>query len=1054
MFTIWSFFIKKKSFSYLLMVTFLIFGLSSLLGIPKESNPEVEVPIAIVSTFLTGAAAEDIERLITNKIEDGLKNNLDELKNLTSTSRESVSSIVVEFDAKADIDKSIQSLKDEIDKVAPELPSEAEDPVVTKISFVDEPILTIAVSGDLPAAQFVRIGNEVEREIKNVRGVSKVGIGGMRDKEVQIIVNREALSTFGLTINQIIASIAATNSSLPVGNIEINNIEYNVEFRGDINDPGEIADIAILSSGGQPVYIRDVAFVSDGLEKTTTFSRVSIDGAPSKSSLSFDVFKRPGGDITKVTSDVRERLESLQAPGELLDSLEVLVVFDTGEFLREDLLNLTRSGLQTVALVMGILFLTIGWREALIAGVAIPLSFLVAFIALEATGNTLNFVSLFSLILVIGILVDSAIVVVEGIHTRMKSWMDKENAALATIKEFHWPITSGTMTTVAMFVPLFLVSGIVGEFISSIPFTVMFVLLASLLVALGLIPLIASIFMRRRTTSSLEEKQEMRTKLVQEWYKRKLRSILGDRKKENRFMILLVVGFIVAFALPILGLVKVEFFPQEDIDFIFAEVELPQGTTLNKTDLEARKLEEILYQEKDIDSFVMTVGQASPFGSFGGTVDEKFASVFINLKENRKKDSTKIVDSLKKEAIKIHSSEVRVSQPSSGPPVGAAVSIKFLGDDLEELDLVVADAAKLLESIPGTSNINTSAKNDSTEFVLTIDKTRATELGLDSNSISQTLRAAIHGTTATTLKNQEEDIDVVVRLNLNPDYIDPHNTNQTTIDTLRQLEIPTPNGSILLGTLLSANISKNSAAITHDDRLRVATVSSSLTSGGNAREVVNQFLDRKDELDIPTGITIDVGGENEDVEQSFKDMFRALIIGMVSMFAILVLQFNSFRHAGYVLVIVPLSLIGIFAGLLITQKAVSFPTIMGFIALTGIVVNNSIILIDTINNKRRENGGTSTIDVVVESAATRLRPILLTTTTTVIGVIPLIFASELWAPIAYSIMFGLAFSVIITLLLVPMIYNRWPGTLHNGKDTETKKEELALATPPTRDLVS
>lgn len=1053
MYHVWSFFIRKTRFSYLLIVTLVIFGISALFSMPRESNPEVSIPIGIVSTALPGASALDVETLITNKIEEKLKNNLDDVKNLTSSSREGISSIVVEFDASANLDKSIQELKDEVDAAAPDLPDEATDPFVFQVDFANDPILIFAVSGDLPPSEFQRLAKDIEREIKAVKDVSDVSIDGNREREVQVIVNKEALSTFGLNLVDIVSGISQTNSTLPAGSISVNEIEYNVQFEGDIDDPREIADIAILSVGGKPVYVRDVAIVIDGFEEQTTISRISIDGKPSKSSLSFNVFKQTGrGDITKITSAVQERLVELQQPGYMLDGLETLVIFDTGEFLLEDLTTLTRSGMYTIMLVMLILFITLGWREALIAGSAIPLSFLIAFIGLNATGNSLNFISLFSLILAVGVLVDSAIVIVEGINTRMKRWVDKREAALSTIKEFNIPITSGTMTTVAVFAPLFFVSGIVGEFIKGIPYTIIFLLLASLLVALGLVPLISSVFMRRRMTSTLEKKQTRYAKKLRDWYAVELKSFLESRRKKLLFVSSLFVLFIIAVSLPITGIVKTIFFDQGDADFAVVEVELPQGTVLSRTDLETRKVEEILLTEPDIDAFSLTVGAGSPFGSQSS--GSKFANAFLLLKDTDDRDRTSldIIDSLREKFALITTSQVRANQPADGPPVGTPVVIKFLGDDLQELNSLAENASELLASIPGTSDIVTSTKNDGTQFVLEIDKAKATELGLNSSLVSQTLRAAIHGIEATTINNIEEDIDVVVKLNLNTNYRDPHDTNRTTVDAIRQIEIQSSYGAVLLGSILTTSIAQNSTTIAHEDARRVSIVESELTSTGNVREIIEEFKDRIDEINIPPSVTVVYGGENEETDQSFKDMGVAFIVGVILMFFILVLQFNSIRYAGYIIMVIFLSLIGIFFGLLITNQPLSFPSLMGLIALSGIVVNNAIIMIDAINKLRLRNPERAVQAMVIEGAASRLRPVLLTTITTVIGLFPLTFASALWAPLAWSIIFGLSFTVVVTLFFIPMLYNRKPGSLEALRSAQSAETLSDIAAASTQTL--
>jgi len=794
--------------------------------------------------------------------------------------------------------------------------------------------------------------------------------------------------------------------------------------------------MVIGATDGQPVYVRDVAFVSDGVSKTTSFSRISINGEPSEQAVTLSVFKKRGGDITKIAKNVREKLAELQSDSVLTDTT-VLVALDTGEFVKDDLRTLSFTGLQTIALVMVILFIAIGWREALITGLAIPLSFLIGFVGLQVTGNTINFISLFSLILAVGILVDSAIVVTEGTHTNMRSGLVGKDAARKTIKEFHWPLTSGTMTTIAVFAPLFFISGVTGEFIAGIPFTIIFVLVASLFVALGIIPLIAAKALKRRGISQFEERQEIYTTKIKSWYKGILRSILGNKKRENKFFIILIVLFIMALALPVTGMVKTIFFEQEDADFMFIEIEKPQGTELSQTDLSVRAVEEILYTRPNIESFVTTVGASSDFsegGSLrnvgGGEGNGKLANITAVLKDDRDKTSTVISEELRKEFADIKNVEIKMMQASEGPPTGAPVLIQFFGDNLDNLELAAESGERLLKDIKGTREVETSILGDNIEFVLKVDRAKVAEVGLDLATIAQTLRTAIHGATATTIHKDGEDIDVEVKLNLNSNYRTVHDTSRTTMDTIRQIEIQTPSGSVLLGSLTNTSIEKSPALIRHEELNRYESVSSELADGAIAGDIVKEFEKRIDEVNIPEGITYKVGGETEDVDQSFRDMFVALIVGVLLVIAVLVLQFNSFRYAIFIIAIVPLSLIGIFAGLAISGQSLSFPSMMGYVALSGIVVNNAIILIDVINSLRKENGRTHNMtlrDIVIEGSASRLRPIVLTSLTTVIGIIPLTYASDLWSPFAFSIIFGLSFASIITLLLVPVLYNRWPG---------------------------
>jgi len=1025
MYRIWSFFVQKRAFSFLVLTALTIFGVLSLVQIPKESAPEVKVPVGIVTTILPGASAQDVEELITNEIEKAVYGALESLNKLTSTSREGVSVIVAEFDADADLDKSIRELRDEVSKAEPKLPADAEDPVVSEVNFVDQPVVTFAISGHLTDQEFTRLSKEVEDEIGALPGVSRVEVAGARAREAQVIVHREALTRFKINLSDIVSAIQANNISQPIGGIDIDGASYNIAFEGSIKDPADIENVAILSIAGEPIYVRDIAEVVDGLEETQTISRVSVLGEPSEAAISFNVFKDNGGDITDVTTRVSERIAELQEEGRILNGFTVLSVLDSGELLQEDLTRLSFTGLQTIALVMLLLFVAIGWRESLIAGIAIPLSFLIAFIGLYYSGNTINFVSLFALILAVGILVDSAIVIVEGIHTNMKKRMDKTGAALDALKEFYLPLTSGTLTTVAVFFPLFLISGVTGEFIATIPFTIIFVLFASLFVALGLLPLFASLFLRRRTTSKMEEKQEEYTGILQDYYRKIMGTIIGNRKKERQVILGIVTAFIITLSFPFLGIVKVAFFPQGDVDYLQVDVEMGQGTNLEVTDFEMRRVEEFLYEVEDIESFLVTTGQAGIFTD--GTLAHHLGSIFINLKEDRKKTSLEIVENLERKFSAITTAEVRASQPDDGPPTGAPILLQFFGDDLNLLEDVAVSAFGVLEGIEGTRDVQSSADEVQAEFVFHVNTPKATSLGITSASIANTLRIAVEGALATSIRKLDEDIDIRIKLALNPAYDTADDTNRVTIDAIRQIPINTERGSVLLGSILEADIRKSNTAIRHEDRERVVTVSSEVESTANTLEVTRAFERAFDESMLPDGISMRIGGENEDVQQSFEDMFVALGLGIVLMLAVLVLQFDSYRYALYILSVVPFSLIGIFLGLAISGRPISFPSMMGFVALSGIVVNNSIILIDVINKLRKSAPERRIADVVIEGSALRLRPIVLTTVTTIFGMIPLIFVSELWAPLAFAVMFGLISSVVVTLVLVPVIYARWPG---------------------------
>jgi HAE1 family hydrophobic/amphiphilic exporter-1 len=584
------------------------------------------------------------------------------------------------------------------------------------------------------------------------------------------------------------------------------------------------------------------------------------------------------------------------------------------------------------------------------------------------------------------------------------------------------------MTTVAVFAPLFFISGITGEFIASIPFTVIFVLLASVFVALGLVPLIAILF-TKRSMSRLEEKQEEWNKRAQEWYRAWLLSKLRDAAFQKWFLRSMVVLFIVAIILPASGLVKVIFFPQDDAEYAYLEIETKQGAPLFETDLATRAVEELLYNDPRIASFATTIGGSSSLGGQGSTQGSKYANITIRLvpKEDRRTTSTEFVEELRSKVTTFTDITVRAYEPQSGPPTGAPVVVTFSGEDLGDLERAVTLGERVLKGIEGTTEVTTSIKDDGSQFALTIDRAKAAEVGLSPAQIASTLRTAVSGSVATTIKQEDEDIDVLVISNLNPAWRDPSEAASAPIESLLNIPIPTPRGTVLLGSVLTSSIEKSNSVIRREDQKNIATVSSYLSQGATATEVSSEFENALDNEGLPSGVQVSIGGETEEVDQSFQEMFVALIAGMVLMLAILVLTFNSFRYSFYLLMLVPLSLVGVFAGLAITQEPLSFPSMLGIIALAGVIINHAIILVDSIIVRMKNPLGRSLDEVVADAAVSRFRPIFLTTLTTVVGMIPLAGASALWGPLAFTIMFGLTFAMVLTLILTPILVYRHPG---------------------------
>jgi len=1007
------------------MIVLIASGLYAVTAMPKEATPDIAIPLGIVTTVLPGASAADVERLITNKIEDNVLS-VEHVSKVTSTSGDGVSSVSVEFDASADIDKSIQLLKDAVAKAEPELPSEATTPTVSDVNFADQPILEISISGALSAGELTALADDVSDEVKRITGVSTVSISGVRDRQVQVIAKSAKLRQYGLSLSDVVNAISSAGVATPAGSITVDGVNYAVRFDSGITTTEDVANVSIAGPGGSTIHVSDVADVVDALEDPHSFSRVSVDGEPANPSLTLTVFKTRGGNIVATATAVKDRVKELQSG--ILANTDITIPYDAAEEVNKSLTELSRAGIETVILVMLVLYATLGLRESLVAAASIPLSFLIAFIALYGLGNSLNNVSLFSLILAIGILVDSGVVVVEAFHTRLLKFGDKREAAIAAIREYAWPLIAGTFTTIVVFVPLFFLSGIVGKFLASIPSTVIFVLLASIFVALGMVPLLCIKYVKV-THSTEETRQERYNKLAQAWYREFLHKLLHDTKNQNRFIWLMIGLFIFALALPATGLLKSIFFPGEDFDYAYVNIEKPQGTDLAETDLSVREVEEILYTNKNIESFVTVVGSGSQFaGGFSGpSSGSQIANITINLPKGHKQTSTEFVEELRKELQKVTSAKITVGEPSGGPPSSSPITITFSGDDLGELTETTDRATQVLSDIPGVVNMNSSTQDASAEFLVSLDTAKAAALGVSPATVAGTLRTALFSTKATSIRTGKNDIEARVKLDLNPQYRDPSDTTHVTVDAVRSLLIPGAKGPVPLSSIATVTYEAAQTSIRHEAGNRISTVTAEVAATSNAIEATNQFAKAFTNDKLGKGVTMKLGGESEDVTKSFLELIIALVAGAALMLSILVLEFNSFRHSLYLLLIIPLSLVGVHVGLTLMGQPLSLTSMLGVIALAGVIINHAIILMDSIARIHREQEHLSLEDVVVEAAGSRLRPILLTTIVTVIGMVPLAFASPFWAPLAFAIMFGLAFSLLLTLVLIPMLYYRWPG---------------------------
>lgn len=1019
--SVFGFFIKNYRVTYLLTIAIVILGFYSLFTLPREAEPEVEVPFATISTIYPGASPVDVEGLVTDKIEQKIKN-LDNLKKYNSTSRLGMSNISVEFDAGADLKESFRKLREAVDDAKSDLPEEAKTPVVTELRLSDMPIVTYSLVGDYSDQELKKYADYLKDQLKSIKGVSKVKIIGGITREFQVIVDQTKLVNYHLSLSQVVAAISNNNFNLPSGSIEINNYKYNVRIEGKIDQAYDLDNIVIATYNNSPVFLSDIALVKDTYKEKTSESRIGFADQKSQNAISLQVYKKTGGNILDIVDESQNIINLSKKSNNIPKNLRLEKTNDNSVYIRDDINTLGSSAIQTFILISLILLLILSLRGAIITALSVPISFLMAFFFLKTQGMTLNSMVLFSLVLSLGLMVDNSIIIIEGINEYVEKYKKSIfDAALLSVWNFKRPIITGTLTTVAAFVPMLLVSGMIGKYMSIIPKTISVTLLSSLFVSLIIIPTLTYrlVKVKNKEKHNRTKKRhvfiaKLMAKFHQAYYSG-LKPILVNKKKRLAVIIISWALFILAALIPASGLMKIEMFPKIDFGYFFINVELPAGSNLKKTDQVAEKVESVIEKIPELKNYVINLGISAPDSrGRGGEMGLNKASITVNLvdKDLRKRNSSDIAKSVRKEIEDIQGAKINVVEMSAGPSTGSPLEVRIFSKQLDKSSKVASQVTNILQNIKGTINVNNNLDNSTGEFTFSLNKQKLNYYGLSVMSVASTIRSAIYGTTTSTINVAGDDIDVIVKYDKD---------KLTNVNDLASILLFTPQGkNIQLKQVAKLQLEPSLLAINHKEGKKVAIVSSDLKTDANLQTVLAEVNDKISNLQLPAGVSIKVGGENDDIQQSFSDLFGAMIIAILLILFILVLQFNSFKQPLIILISFPLSIIGVILGLNILKLPFSISVFIGIVSLAGIVVNDAIVLIDKINKNIKN--GMEFFEAIMNGGISRMQPILLTSITTIAGVIPLIYANELWRGLSLTIIFGLIFSTIANLTITPILY--------------------------------
>lgn len=1019
--------VKNPVTVLVLAAILLLAGAMSYKSMPLESFPEVKIPLIFVNVVYPGASPEDIEKLVTEKIEDKLEG-VDGLKKVTSQSMESMSMVQAEFNADVDVETALRRVKDKVDEAKADLPTDAEEPMVQELNFSNIPIFVISVSGEYESERLDEVAENLKDRIKAIPGVLDAQLTGKQDKEVAIDADPARMFQYGVSLDDLVKTIQNQHRNIPGGTLKAGGSRFSIQLTGELADPELFGSLVIRSDGASLVRIRDVADVRFGYAR----DRNTVFRLHGKNSMAISITKRAGSNIVDLVDEAKATVEELRPTWP--QGTEVDYTFDQSIAIRRMARELQNHIMTGLVLVVAILSFFLGLRNSFFISTAIPFSMMMGFLVLDYMGITLNMVVLFSLVIALGMLVDDGIVVVENIYRHLQMGKGRRQAAIDGTREVMLPVTTATITTVLAFLPLLLMPGMMGQFFKYLPITVSLTLMGSLFVAFVFNPVFASLFMNTKSTS--HEGGE-RFERVKDWYKRVLERTIGHPVLVTLFCFAFVIGGIAAYSMLGTGVV---FFPKIDPLVVAVEVEGPLGIDIGQTDSVLRIVEEKLFaMPRDtghVDSYSGVVGFGKvDMGGGDRSPESHKAYVDVAFVDYNERDVSSWLSMawMEKNMKDIAPGwEVRVKQQQEGPPQGHPVSFEVTGDDFAQLSDLASGLKAKIATIPNLVNVDWDYEPVRPELRVDIDREQAMAMGVTTADVAMAVRGSIHGIEASKFRVGKDEYNVMIRLDAK---------TRETFAGLDRITVPHEGRRVPLSSMARITQGASLAKINHLDGNRTIQVWADLAPGVKDESGPKAAaLAKAAELSPPPGYSIQTGSSNREEDETTAFLKKAFFIAVSLVFLTMVAQFNSVLQPFLVLIGIILSLGGVFWGLLIVHTTFAIMmTGIGIIALAGVVAKNGIVLIDFINHLRRE--GHPLREAVILGGATRLRPVLLTAITAMIGLLPMAtgkgfdfmhFAIEWksesslwWAPMAWGIFWGLLFNTLLVLVVVPVFYYAW-----------------------------
>lgn len=1002
-------------FALLVIALPIVAGTFAYRALPKEGEPEISAPVAIVVTLYPGASPSEIESLVTNPIEEALSD-LKDVDEMRSNSAEGVSVVVIDFEAEADLESSLQKVREKVTDARKDLPEEAEDPEVNEVSFSDIPIMIASVVGDIDPVQLRRLTEDVADEIELMPEILAAEVAGGLIREIQIYLDPDRLSQYGLSLLDVYLAVKRSDINIPGGQVNVEGRRLLLRTLTEIKNVDDYNKVPLVRDGDRVVFLRDVARVVDGHSEDVTYSRVN-----GVASASIAIKKRAGANILETSSKVRAKLDELEKA--FPAGVHATITADKAKYIKQGFDQMNNSAVFGLIIVVIVLYFAMGLRNAMITALSIPLSLLLSFVFLKVFGMSNNDMVRFSLVLCIGMIVDNAIIVVENVYHHYQLGKDRVTAVIEGTSEIAMPVISATLTTMAAFLPMLLMTGVTGEYMGFLPKTVSIALCASLVVALVANPLILSMIMKRSRKDGRIVRPEEDLRQLKRIYVRGVSWALN-----HRFLVIIMIFVCLGSALGLVagGLVKIEMFPDVDFDYIYITVETPRGTDVALTDAVAREVESIVddhvAESVQVVSTVGQRGQSAYEYSFGTGTISNFAEITVELKDGKefaRASHREIQERIRPFLQAIPGADIRFRALQWGPPTAAPILLKIVGPEIHVLRSITARVRAIMEGIEGVVDIKDDFSDAAPELRVEIDRKRAAAMGIPLESVATTLRGATAGLE---IREYRDELDVSKEYDLRLRFAPK---DRTSPRMLEKVKVRSDSGRLVpLTTIAGYYQDEGLNSIRHSDRRRIVRISAN-NRGRSAVEITQALMRILEDLELPPGYSFDYSGEFEETAESFESLRLAYIVAALLIFTLLVSQFNSLAQPFAILTALPLSIVGAMVGLYVTGNNFSIMSFIGLVGLSGIVVNDSIVLVDCINRMRK--GGLSMFDAIVAGGQQRLRPIISTTVSTVGGILTLTITDELWEGLGVVIIFGICFATVLTLVVVPVMYAIFEG---------------------------